>query len=352
MFENLYTTKMSSSKKVLQKRFTLIQNNKKIRIMITVLSGLVAVVIFSTTALASGVLSDLTTEDYRVEISNDGEKIELANKSFIENNTVYVPLRELFSIVGAISDNEQSYINWDNGKVDLAVTLNGSALVNDIEDVDVTFLYKYSIEIGKTALVENFEPNVLGRQNNSNTTIMTNAPILKNGVTYIPYSYADYMLNRNDHCNVNYSVYDKNGNVIKISENTLDREATIFTTEGETFFISENLKNPQLTIEGFFQAFAQSDFALMKNHCTEECKKTFFGDGYCFGMTWAELTYISIDTLEYVKSSNDLNVFVTVNMTPHKNSVFDKSQTSTSFYVMLQRQPDGRYLIDEFATGL
>lgn len=69
-------------------------------------------------------------------------------------------------------------------------------------------------------------------------------------------------------------------------------------------------------------------------------------------MTTASIQAMEIDPLEYAKSSNDFNVFVTVNMTPHEQSVFDPSQTSTSFYVILQRQPDGRYLIDEFATGL
>lgn len=67
-------------------------------------------------------------------------------------------------------------------------------------------------------------------------------------------------------------------------------------------------------------------------------------------MTKAELTLVRTD--ELYTNSNDVNALVTVNMTPHENSVFDKSQPSTSFYVMLQRQPDGRYLIDEFATGL
>lgn len=114
----------------------------------------------------------------------------------------------------------------------------------------------------------------------------------------------------------------------------------------------ENLKNPESTINSFFEAFADSNFTLMKNYCTENGRNTFFGDGYCFGMTRADIQSMNIDPMEYAKSSNDFNIFVTVNMTPHEQSVFDKSQTSTSFYVILERQPDGRYLIDEFATGL
>lgn len=117
-------------------------------------------------------------------------------------------------------------------------------------------------------------------------------------------------------------------------------------------FDRENLKEPEKTVTYFFEAFADSDFTLMKNYCTENCVNKFFGDGHCFGVTKADIAKMEIDPLEYAKSSNDFNVFVTVNMTPHELSVFDISQTSTSFYVMLQRQPDGEYLIDGFATGL
>ena len=125
-----------------------------------------------------------------------------------------------------------------------------------------------------------------------------------------------------------------------------------YTLSDRIIFDSENLKSPKETINGFFDAFAYSDFTHMKNYCTENCISSFFGDGYCFGMTEAFLTEISIDPLEKAKSSNDFNFFVTVTMTPHENSVFDPSETSTSFYLILQRQHDGKYLIDKFTTGL
>lgn len=114
----------------------------------------------------------------------------------------------------------------------------------------------------------------------------------------------------------------------------------------------EELKAPENTISGFFEAFSGSDFTRMKTYCTEHCAGTFFGDGHCFGMAQAALSALEIDPLEYAKSSNDFNAFVTVSMTPHETSVFDPSEHATSFYVVLQRQPDGRYLIDDFVTGL
>lgn len=42
---------------------------------------------------------------------------------------------------------------------------------------------------------------------------------------------------------------------------------------------------------------------------------------------------------------------VDVTMTPDENSVYEPNQTETSFYLILKQQ-NGRYLIDEFATGL
>lgn len=114
------------------------------------------------------------------------------------------------------------------------------------------------------------------------------------------------------------------------------------------------MKSPVSTAGLFFNAFSSSDFEKMKIYCTQSCIDDFFGDGYVFGMKQAEVTDMDmqISDAEYAKPSNDFNIYVTVNMTPHEDSVFDSAQTSTSFYICLLRQPDGRYLINEFATGL
>ena len=57
--------------------------------------------------------------------------------------------------------------------------------------------------------------------------------------------------------------------------------------------------------------------------------------------------------IEYIPTDKfDFAALIDVNMIPNEQSVFDPSETSTSFYVILEEQPDGRYLIDTFATGL
>ena len=65
-------------------------------------------------------------------------------------------------------------------------------------------------------------------------------------------------------------------------------------------------------------------------------------------MTRAELSGMHVDPLEYAKSSNGFNISVNVTMTPYESSAYDPSKTEESFEVRLLRQPDGRYLINEF----
>ena len=463
------TTQMASSKRVLKRRFEMIRNKRKTSKFVSALSAVIAVVMLGTTVFASGVLSDLTTDDYTIEITNNGEKIELANKPFIENGEVYLPLRELFEKVGVMEHPESSIV-WNNGKIDLSIAYyvddaevyEAHKSLNNGQDVDsVTFIFNHAIEIDKPLIMINTAPNLTGQYITSEKA-MYNAPILRGSNTYIPYSYIRDILDTQK-WNIDYAVYDKSGNLIdrsgnglRISETSAEnfnafspqdiydladaqlivgqkaysildksnlteiedmfsnaeeikfatgcpfnavlkmtrtdgtegvvilasdscavyksndvyydysdgdnsRLLSMFGTDIDTLMNSlsdriifniENLKSPEETINGFFAAFSYSDFTQMKNYCTESCISNYFRDGYVFGMTAASLAEISIDPFEYAKSSNDFNVFVTVYMTPHENSVFDPSQTSTSFYVILQRQPDGRYLIDQFVTGL
>ena len=347
------TTQMASGKKILKRRFTMIKNKKTTSRFMSVLSAVIAVIMLSTTVFASGVLSDMATDDYTIEILNNGEKIELTNKPFIENGEVYVPLRELFEKVG-VMEHPESKIEWDNGKIDLCIAFYADAVVtsehqslNNGQGVEtVSFIYKYAIEIEKSILIENIVPNhILGQENSNIENIMKTAPLLKGSNTYIPYSYVRRILGTQK-WNIGYAVYDKNGNQI-------DDIAGIEFVSPNTFKTSKyDNTTPEYTIDQFFYSFGTGDFENMKRYCTQNCTNTFFKDDAVFGMKKANLTEMDINPLEYAKSSNGFNVFVSVNMTPSEESVFDPSETSTSFYVILQRQTDGRYLIDEFATGL
>ena len=342
------TTQMASSKKFLKRRFVMIKNKKTTSRFMSVLSAVIAVVMLSTTVFASGVLSDLTTDDYTIEILNNGEKIELTNKPFIENGEVYVPLRETLEKLGF--DKNNSNIVWKDGKVGLSlVQTNGNAGA-------------YCIKIGHHGVWCSQESTVL--DDTALDYIIDNSRgyidgpysvphILKNSFTYISIEYFDYIvyrfLNVRDEnkklYELTYSVYDKNGNIIEITSN----QATIIKTS------QYDNKTPEYTVDQFFYLFSNGDFGNMKRYCTQNCIDNFFRDNSVFGMKKATLQSISKDADDLRKRDffivGEWAALVNVTMTPAENSVFDPNQTETSFYMILKQQ-NGRYLIDEFATGL
>ena len=346
------TTQMASSKKFLKRRFIMIKNKKTTSRFMSVLSAVIAVIMLSTTVFASGVLSDLTTDDYTIEITNNGEKIELTNKPFIENGEVYVPLRELFEKVSAMN-HPDSKIEWDNGKIDLDIAYYADAYTthkspNDSQDVDIiTIISSYAIEIGNSTILLNAHPTLMG-QNISHEDIMDNAPVLKGSNTYIPFSYVQRMLHSQP-WQISYNVYDKNNMLIDFSPTFNFVSPTVVKTS------QYDNKTPEYTVDQFFYLFSNGDFGNMKRYCTQNCIDNFFRDNSVFGMKKATLQSISKDADDLRKRDffivGEWAALVNVTMTPAENSVFDPNQTETSFYLILKQQ-NGRYLIDEFATGL
>ena len=326
------TTQMASSKKILKRRFMMIKNKKRTSRLMSVISAVMAVIMLSTTVFASGILSDLTTADYTVEIMSGGEKMELTNKPFIKNGEVYVPLRELFEKVGVMS-NPQSYINWDNGKITISIN-EPSKSVNGYSK------FTYQIEIGQKIrkILSNPEP--------INFDVLIVPPVLKDGNTYVQLGSVSGVLNEiygAELYKLEYNIFDKNGNDITVSV------TDAFETEKEF----GEMTDPFRTTELFFAAFYQQDFEKMKRYCTQNCVDNFFGDDYVFGMKKA--TPLSIGTVDHLAEKGFTNgewiAQPEVKLIPAENSVFDPNQTKTSFYMILKQQ-NGRYLIDEFATGL
>ncbi len=326
------TTQMASSKKILKRRFIMIKNKKTTSRFMSVLSAVIAAIMLSTTVFASGVLSDLTTDDYTIEILNNGEKIELTNKPFIENGEVYVPLRELFEKMGIMS-NPENYINWDNGKITVSIN-EPSRSVNGYSE------YTYQIEIGQEIrkILSNPEP--------INFDVLIVPPVLKDSITYVQLGSVSGVLNEiyGTHLyKLEYNIFDKNRNDITFS----------VTDALETEKDLREMSDPIRTVELFFKAFYNQDFEKMKRYCTQSCVDNFFGDNYVFGMKKA--TPLSIATVDNLAEKGYTNgewiAQPEVKMIPAENSVFDPNQTKTSFYMILKQQ-NGIYLIDEFATGL
>lgn len=196
----------------------MIRNKKTTSRFMSVISAVIAVVMLSTTVFASGILSDLATDNYTVEITSNGEKIELANKPFIENGEVYLPLRETLTNIGTLN-HTGSHITWDNGKIEvhLADVVTETMGIADVE---------FAFEIGKPDFIidPNGTPNIFFRS-------IKTSPILRDNLAYVPYSLMVPMMefNTTDKVNnVSYTIYNKNGNVI-------DFNGFHFTIEGEEY---------------------------------------------------------------------------------------------------------------------
>ena len=233
------TTQMASSKKILKRRFIMIKNKKTTSRFMSVISTVIAVVMLSATVFASGVLSDMTTDDYTIEITNNGEKIELANKPFIENGDVYVPLREIIE-KSVSKDDGVTDIKWNDGTVDVTIAYyQGESGM-------------YRLKIGDSLLglkhisFDEHDKNFDEIKNNAGVGLrlgLKQTPVLKNSTTYIPLRDASYMLysftNRRDGNNVlrelTYNVYDKNGNEINLQPFSDDEVAAAKAVVEEYF---------------------------------------------------------------------------------------------------------------------
>ena len=430
-------TGMTSGKKQIERRFFMIKNKKTTSKFISILSVIVALAMLSTTIFASGVLSGLSETNDTIEITNNGRKIELINKPFIENGEVYLPLRETFERLG-VMDHAGTYISWDNGKIEVFFGYDSNGTAVKMDD-------RFEMEIGKKYLFYNPSNDL---PNSDASRDMDYAPLLAGQTTYVPYSFISCMFTGGE-WDIKYTIYEKGG--IEYTNHALgfslklptnwegkytvedtgpmiafqqsatnkkygggtlfyiervsgqktqeqistpgnrkvvmyangytyvlgtptdvqypiwidrDEEDITIADEYEDMFkdiekIGQSIKPTEVsdtsiisTIDTFFSAFAQRDFESMKQYCTANCIQDFFGDGYVFGMTQASLINLHIDPLEYAKSSNSFVAQVGVEMQPSPGSVYLPDQTATSFFLILLRQEDGSYRIDEFATGL
>ena len=340
------TTQMASSKKFLKRRFVMIKNKKTTSRFMSIISAVIAVVMLSTTVFASGVLSDLTTDDYTIEITNNGEKIELTNKPFIENGEVYVPLRETLEKLGF--DKNNSNIVWKDGKVGLSlVQTNGNAGAYCIKiGYKGVWCSQESTVLDDTAL-DYIIDNSRGYIDGPNSV----PHILKNSFTYISIEYFDYIVYRflnvrdenNELYKITYNVYDKNGDVTAIP--SAENAVLIQTSPYDN-------KTPEYAIDQFFNSFAGGDFENMKRCCTQNCIDKYFNIyssgsplNNVFDMTTAKIIGMG-ETKDYGENSKVTYVTVKCVRPPH-SSFFDPDG-ERNLKIVTVRGTGGGYLIDSF----
>lgn len=299
-----------------------------------------AVMMLSTTVFASGSLTDFVADDYTVLFSNNevgNESFEFQNKAFVHNNEVYVPLREAFEVLGVLS-NTDSNITWNNGEIDLCVAYEDIPITADTQNGNqavksLTYLYNYRMKIGSAYLTINSAPTALG-QDISNTKAMNNAPILKENVTYIPFSYIDCILNSTKHWAVNYSIYDKDKNLITAYLYPIDDKTartTISNYEDKTEKCCEKT-------EQFFAAFEKGDINNMKNYCTNNFVNDYFQNDKFLSMSSAK-----IKNIYSIRAFSNGDYYVHLKM-----SSDDLADKEGIYYAVFEEQPNGEFLIKSF----
>ena len=206
------TTGMTSDKKTLKRRFTMIKKRKRIKKSTRIVSTVLAAVLLLTTLFVSGVLAtSVLEEETNITFICNGNIIEFDNKPFYENNTVYLPLREVLNEVGILK-HKNSSLEWNDGRIIIKLAFD-DAIKNYAEQVQErkiaaygseikTLNYCYAIEIGKAEYILNPEDALpfkseLFRTHFNAKENMKNAPILKGSTTYVPYEYIDKFLDHN-----------------------------------------------------------------------------------------------------------------------------------------------------------
>ncbi len=189
MLENVYTTKMSMNKKSLQTRFSKIRSKsgRISKLMALVMSVVIAVAILCATIVMAAFDS---FERYDIQVYYNNEIAELKNKPLFYENSVYVPLREMMNNIGLENDK----VVWNYGKI--TVYINNDYYKMGIGDNSITF-------------------GVIGANaQETQIALEYNSPMLMNGVTYIPFEYLDYLLNRNERVyNLSYTFGDIDSNM-------------------------------------------------------------------------------------------------------------------------------------------
>lgn len=385
------TTQMASNKKTLKRRFEMIRNMKKTSKFMSALSAVIAVVMLGTTVFASGVLSDLAAaeEEYNGTIIVNGaeQKIDIQhidNIRYLNTDSYYIPLRHAFEILGAAvrygapRDNVPTVYTAEASK-GIFPTYRWDGLEELAVNDSLNYIYGATTGTNQNPIIKIYfdndtqwfcQPGCEMYSKLNADTLFSWAPpvIIKNNTAYMPIRALAYIVGGDDNVKWNDDAhdtyyegvlnFDEESLTIDIDtniDNTNLRVGKIIVDENNTVvYYGENLKNPESTITSFFEAFSEGNFTLMKNYCTQNCINNFFSDNYVFGMKKAMLQSISKDSDDLQKRGfvvGEWAALVNVTMMPDANSVYEPNQTATSFYLILKQQ-NGRYLIDEFATGL
>lgn len=192
MFRNIYTTHMSGNGKMLKMRFErIVEKPMKMGRIAAILCAfsIVAAFALSTVIMAAFDKNDV---DFKLDITNNGEIIKLENKLFVANGEVYVPLREFFAKMGFM-DLPEADMLWDNG-----VVLVRLAEENNLTGHGGQIFHYFKVVTGVNKLFINASELTGFAESDEVVKETKNAPILKHGVTYLPFEMVNEMIEWTD----------------------------------------------------------------------------------------------------------------------------------------------------------
>jgi len=112
--------------------------------------------------------------------------------------------------------------------------------------------------------------------------------------------------------------------------------------------IKKDLLIPEDVVNGFFNAFKNSDYENMKDYCTQNCIDKYFLSNSVYGMKSASIDNI-VDIIK--EDETTYKFFVDVNIKEAAElSIFSKEDRDTSLFVVLTKE-DGMWKVNEFTQG-
>lgn len=136
----------------------------------SVISIMVMCFILTTAVMAGTVMAnEVSGEDFRIEVFNGTEQVDLHNKPFLDNGEIYLPLREVLNGMDVGNDE----IHWDNDLQEVLVGFPDPTAI--IYDPEVT------VSIVCRITVDTYTMSV-----NGSLDTLTHPPMMKDDTVYVP----------------------------------------------------------------------------------------------------------------------------------------------------------------------
>lgn len=154
----------------------MIKNKKTTGKFMSAISVALAVIMLSITVFASGVLTDIATDDYIIEVYNGENKLSLKNEPFIYDGEYYLPLRD---ILNGFDIND---ITYDSGEITVKIPTEKAK-------------YETGVFILKIGTASIYHGNSLS---DGYAVVMRCPPVLNNNTTFVTVDYFEDLMKSAD----------------------------------------------------------------------------------------------------------------------------------------------------------